>query len=246
MYIRCPTPYRMLWEFSQTFTRFIKDLVIFCDLPRSHSISCVILNKVRLQDFIQDFSGSPNLPELSHTSPQCSVVSFVWHIYTGTHCNWRWTQETNRERKKWNWTTHCKYSTASVNGNCSGLLIILQLYNSVSCSSRLAHEISPPELFSEKLVRRSQMLFLLLNITDSRHKWHTCGRLSWQIPHTQFIVLIILYFNLHTICNMRCNLTHCANVLCQIRKTKKKIHSACGKKWKHIPQPNAGVLTSEG
>ena len=86
------------------------------------------------------------------------------------------------------------------------------------------------------------------NISFSSNNWqqtHTCGRWSWQIPHTQFIVLIILYINLHTICNMRCNHALCSCTLPDM-KNHKKFHSACGKKWKSIPQPSAGVLTSEG
>ena len=44
------------------------------------------------------------------------------------------------------------------------------------------------------------------SITDNRHI-HAGG--SPDRYHTQFIVLIILHFNLHTICNMRCNHTLC-------------------------------------
>ena len=94
--------------------------------------------------------------------------------------------------------------------------------------------------FEKKGINRSiNHLSFCVNSSFSSNNWqqtHTCGRRSWQIPHTQFIVLIILYL-IYTLC---------ANVLCRIRKTTKKFHSACGKKWKRIPQPNAGVLTSEG
>ena len=64
-------------------------------------------------------------------------------------------------------------------------------------------------------------------IIDNRHIHAEGGPDRYR---TQFIVLIILYL-IYTLYALWDAITLCANVLCQ----KKKIHSACGKKWKHIP-----------
>ena len=87
--------------------------------------------------------------------------------------------------------------------------------------------------------RQSHCQGNLLMGSLSSNNWqqtHTCGRQSWQIPHTQYTVLIILYFNLHTVCNMRCNHT-LGNVLCQIGKTTKNVTVHVVKSGNLFPSP---------
>ena len=65
--------------------------------------------------------------------------------------------------------------------------------------------------------------------------------------HTIYIVLIILYFNLHTIYMQYEMQSHTVLMYSAgYKQPQKKFYSACGKKLKSIPQPNAGVLASGG
>ena len=84
----------------------------------------------------------------------------------------------------------------------------------------------------------SDILIIKKKSIPSQYNWQTHGRWSWQKPHTQFIVLIILYFN-YMLCKMQ---SHTVYTVYTLTTKNSRVH--CGKKWKCIPQPNAGGLTS--
>ena len=119
--------------------------------------------------------------------------------------------------------------------NSHGLLAILRKRSETFVSTPVA----------SKYILKGIVLFSgsFSSITDNRHI-HAGGGPDRYRTHN--LLYYIPYLNLYTICNMRCNCTvSIIIVLCRIRKTT-KFHSACGKKWKRIPQPNARVLTSGG
>ena len=93
------------------------------------------------------------------------------------------------------------------------------------------------------IIKKNQ--FLLLHITDSRHIHVGCGPDRYCTHNLLYLSYYVLQSTHYMQYEMHA-ITHCANVLCWIWKTTKNSRVHCGKKWKCIPQPNAGVLTSGG